>query len=92
MKKFVVIVLAAIGGLIVGLSLVSGVFWLMNTSQDSEFTSSTESLKVRGLKDCQLIALEVDNTKLYVIRCPQSGVSVRWTKDNKNYFVNTIEE
>jgi hypothetical protein len=49
-------------------------------------------MKIKGLQDCQMLAIETDGTKLYVIRCPNSDVSLHWTQGNKNIFVHTTEK
>lgn len=58
---------------------------------NQELTYKTVSLKnIKGLNDCKMFAIESDSTKLYVIRCPNSDVSVRWADDSVDLFTNTI--
>jgi hypothetical protein len=47
--------------------------------------------KIKELQDCQMLAIETDGDKIYVIRCPNSDVSLHWTRGSKNYFIHTTE-
>lgn len=60
------------------------------TSKDPEY-DSVSLQKVKDLQDCKMVAIEVDSTKIYVIRCPNSDVTTNWAKNAKDYFVHTSE-
>lgn len=65
----------------------------MLPDEDLEMEYKSTSLKtVRGLHDCQLFAIESNATKLYVIRCPNSEVSVRWSERRKQFVTLTTSE
>jgi len=48
--------------------------------------------KIKGLQDCQMLAIEVDDSKIYVVRCPNSDVSLHWSEGSQNSFVHTIDK
>jgi cbb3-type cytochrome oxidase cytochrome c subunit len=57
-----------------------------------EATYREVSLKdVRGLDDCKMIAIEADGNKIYVVRCPNSDVSIHWIKDGQKHFTHTTD-
>ena len=66
-------------------------YFLPSSSQEEVVYSQISLKKVKGLQDCQLIAIEADGNKIYVIRCPNSDVSTHWIKNAKNFFVHTTE-
>ena len=48
-------------------------------------------LDVKGLEDCKMIAIEAEGNKIYVIRCPNSDVSIHWIKDGQKHFTHTTD-
>lgn len=77
-------------GVTVVLSLtVLGLVALIPTPQSEPSYSQVPLNQIKGLKDCQMYAIEANTTRLYVVRCPNSETSVHWVEGGKKYFVNT---
>lgn len=87
-KKQQILVVCIIGLIF---AMIAG-FQSGNKDGSSKVNSFEISLKsVKGLQDCLLMAIETDDDKLYVIRCPNSDVSVHWVQGSKNYFTSTAD-
>jgi cbb3-type cytochrome oxidase cytochrome c subunit len=69
-----------------------GIAGLIAITPLPEATYREVSLKeVRGLEDCKMLAIEADGNKIYVVRCPNSDVSIHWIKDGQNHFTHTTD-
>lgn len=90
-KAFMNRKLLGVGALVlflIGLSVLLIPPLLMSRPDEVDY-STIPLNQIKGLNDCQLFAIETNNTRLYVVRCPNSDTSVHWVESGKKYFVNT---
>lgn len=79
----------AIGATVIVSIAVLGLVALLPTSPSEPSYSQVPLNQIKGLKDCQMFAIEANTTRLYVVRCPNSETSVHWVEGGKKYFVDT---
>lgn len=79
--------LFGIGFVLLGFELVS----FLTSSDEPEPPKEISLKNVAGLQDCQMMAIEADGNKIYVVRCPNSEVNIHWIKDGKKNFTHTSD-
>jgi len=85
------LLLVCAAGLTLASFTVFGLSYLFKEAPQKPESSEISLKSVKGLQDCLMVAIETNDEKLYVVRCPSSDVSIHWVKDEKNYFTHTSE-
>jgi hypothetical protein len=78
--------------LLIGSVVLLGIAGLIAITPLPEASYREVSLKdVKGLGDCKMLAIEADGNKIYVVRCPNSDVSIHWIKNGQQNFTHTTD-